>query len=159
MVVLVILLFLQTWRATVIPVIAIPISLIGTCAMMLMLGYSINTLTLFGLVLAVGIAVDDAIVVVENVERRLKEGLAPARRGARDHGRGRHGPHLDRAGAVGGIHPDGVRQRHHWPVLPPVRRHHCFGDDHLGLRVADAVAGAGGDPVQAVTTITPSLGS
>jgi hydrophobe/amphiphile efflux-1 (HAE1) family protein len=77
MVVLVILLFLQTWRATVIPVIAIPVSLIGTCAMMLMLGYSINTLTLFGLVLAVGIAVDDAIVVVENVERRLKEGLAP----------------------------------------------------------------------------------
>ena len=76
MVVLVVLLFLQTWRATAIPVIAIPISLIGTCAVMLMLGYSINTLTLFGLVLAVGIAVDDAIVVVENVERRLKEGLS-----------------------------------------------------------------------------------
>ena len=78
MVVLVVLLFLQTWRATAIPVVAIPISLIGTCAVMLMLGYSINTLTLFGLVLAVGIAVDDAIVVVENVERRLKEGLSSA---------------------------------------------------------------------------------
>jgi HAE1 family hydrophobic/amphiphilic exporter-1 len=78
MVVLVVLLFLQTWRATAIPVIAIPISLIGTCATMLMLGYSINTLTLFGLVLAVGIAVDDAIVVVENVERRLKEGMSSA---------------------------------------------------------------------------------
>ncbi len=78
MVILVVLLFLQTWRATAIPVIAIPISLIGTCAVMLMLGYSINTLTLFGLVLAVGIAVDDAIVVVENVERRLKEGLSSA---------------------------------------------------------------------------------
>ncbi|MFM9850591.1 MAG: efflux RND transporter permease subunit [Hyphomicrobiaceae bacterium] len=78
MVVLVVLLFLQTWRATAIPVVAIPISLIGTCAVMLLLGYSINTLTLFGLVLAVGIAVDDAIVVVENVERRLKEGLSSA---------------------------------------------------------------------------------
>ncbi len=78
MVVLVVLLFLQTWRATAIPVVAIPISLIGTCATMLMLGYSINTLTLFGLVLAVGIAVDDAIVVVENVERRLKEGMSSA---------------------------------------------------------------------------------
>ncbi|HVY42247.1 MAG TPA: multidrug efflux RND transporter permease subunit [Hyphomicrobiaceae bacterium] len=78
MVILVVTLFLQTWRATAIPVIAIPVSLIGTCAVMLALGYSINTLTLFGLVLAVGIAVDDAIVVVENVERRLKEGLPAA---------------------------------------------------------------------------------
>ena len=77
LVVLVVLLFLQTWRATIIPVVAIPVSLIGTCAMMLALGYSLNTLTLFGLVLAVGIVVDDAIVVVENVERRLAEGLSP----------------------------------------------------------------------------------
>jgi len=77
LVVLVVLLFLQTWRATVIPVLAVPISLIGTCAVMLALGYSINSLTLFGLVLAVGIVVDDAIVVVENIERRLREGLSP----------------------------------------------------------------------------------
>ncbi|MGD9828984.1 MAG: efflux RND transporter permease subunit, partial [Hyphomicrobiaceae bacterium] len=77
LVVLVVLLFLQTWRASVIPVIAIPVSLIGTFAVMSALGFSINTLTLFGLVLAVGIVVDDAIVVVENVERRLSEGLSP----------------------------------------------------------------------------------
>ena len=77
LVVLVMLLFLQTWRATVIPLVAIPISLIGTFAVMLALGYSLNTLTLFGLVLAVGIVVDDAIVVVENVERKLREGLSP----------------------------------------------------------------------------------
>jgi hydrophobe/amphiphile efflux-1 (HAE1) family protein len=77
LVVLVVLLFLQTWRATIIPVVAIPVSLIGTCAIMLALGYSLNTLTLFGLVLAVGIVVDDAIVVVENVERKLAEGLSP----------------------------------------------------------------------------------
>ncbi len=77
LVVLVVLLFLQTWRATIIPVVAIPVSLIGTCTIMLGLGYSLNTLTLFGLVLSVGIVVDDAIVVVENVERKLREGLAP----------------------------------------------------------------------------------
>ncbi len=77
LVVLVMLVFLQTWRATVIPLVAIPISLIGTFAVMLSLGYSLNTLTLFGLVLAVGIVVDDAIVVVENVERKLREGLSP----------------------------------------------------------------------------------
>jgi hydrophobe/amphiphile efflux-1 (HAE1) family protein len=77
LVVLVVLLFLQTWRATIIPVVAIPVSLIGTCAIMLALGYSLNTLTLFGLVLAVGIVVDDAIVVVENVERKLADGMPP----------------------------------------------------------------------------------
>ncbi|MBC8051009.1 MAG: efflux RND transporter permease subunit, partial [Chitinophagales bacterium] len=77
LVVIVVLVFLQSWRATIIPVVAIPVSLIGTFAVMAALGYSINNLTLFGLVLAVGIVVDDAIVVVENVERRLAEGLSP----------------------------------------------------------------------------------
>ena len=80
LVVLVVLLFLKTWRATLIPVVAIPVSLIGTCAVMQAFGFSLNMLTLFGLVLAVGIVVDDAIVVVENVERKLKEGLTPAAR-------------------------------------------------------------------------------
>jgi hydrophobe/amphiphile efflux-1 (HAE1) family protein len=77
LVVLVVLLFLKTWRATLIPVIAIPVALIGTCAVMQAFGFSLNMLTLFGLVLSVGIVVDDAIVVVENVERKLKEGLTP----------------------------------------------------------------------------------
>ena len=77
LVVLVVLLFLQTWRASLIPVLAIPVSLVGTFAVMQALGFSINMLTLFGLVLAVGIVVDDAIVVVENVERRMKEGQSP----------------------------------------------------------------------------------
>ena len=77
LVVLVVLLFLKTWRATLVPVVAIPVSLIGTFAMMQAFGFSLNMLTLFGLVLAVGIVVDDAIVVVENVERKLKEGLTP----------------------------------------------------------------------------------
>jgi multidrug efflux pump len=77
LVVLVVLLFLKTWRATLVPVIAIPVALIGTCAVMQGFGFSLNMLTLFGLVLSVGIVVDDAIVVVENVERKLKEGLTP----------------------------------------------------------------------------------
>jgi len=77
LVVIVVMVFLQTWRAAVIPIIAIPIALVGTFAVQLALGYSINSLSLFALVLAVGIVVDDAIVVVENVERALREGLSP----------------------------------------------------------------------------------
>ncbi len=77
LVVLVILLFLQRWRAAIIPVTAIPVSLIGTMAVLAAFGYSINNLSLFGLVLAIGIVVDDAIVVVENVERNLARGLSP----------------------------------------------------------------------------------
>jgi hydrophobe/amphiphile efflux-1 (HAE1) family protein len=77
LVVLVILVFLQKWRAALIPVMAIPVSLIGTFAVLAMLGLSLNNLSLFGLVLAIGIVVDDAIVVVENVERNLEQGLSP----------------------------------------------------------------------------------
>jgi hydrophobe/amphiphile efflux-1 (HAE1) family protein len=77
LVVVVVILFLQTWRASIIPIIAIPISLIGTFAVLKAFGFSLNNLSLFGLVLAVGIVVDDAIVVVENVERNLRLGLAP----------------------------------------------------------------------------------
>ena len=77
LVVLVVIIFLQTWRASIIPIVAIPVSLVGSFAVMAALGYSINTLTLFGLVLAIGIVVDDAIVVVENVERNLRLGMSP----------------------------------------------------------------------------------
>ncbi|GGD21890.1 efflux RND transporter permease subunit [Aureimonas glaciei] len=77
LVVLVVLVFLQSWRTALIPIIAIPISLIGTCAIMAALGFSLNTLTLFGFVLAIGIVVDDAIVVVENIERNIALGLSP----------------------------------------------------------------------------------
>jgi multidrug efflux pump len=77
LVVLVVILFLQTWRASIIPLIAVPVSVVGTFAALYLLGFSINTLTLFGLVLAIGIVVDDAIVVVENVERNIEEGRTP----------------------------------------------------------------------------------
>ncbi len=77
LVVLVVIIFLQTWRASIIPLIAVPVSIIGTFAIMIPLGFTINALTLFGLVLAIGIVVDDAIVVVENVERNIANGLSP----------------------------------------------------------------------------------
>ncbi len=77
LVVLVVLVFLQTWRASIIPLLALPVSLVGTFSIMLALGFSLNTLSLFGLVLAIGIVVDDAIVVVENVERNIALGLEP----------------------------------------------------------------------------------
>ena len=77
LVVLVVVVFLQTWRAAVIPIVAIPVSLIGTFFLLDALGFSINNLSLFGMVLAIGIVVDDAIVVVENVERNMEAGLSP----------------------------------------------------------------------------------
>ncbi len=77
LVVLVVIIFLQNWRASLIPLLAVPVSLIGTLAVMQWLGFSLNNLSLFGLVLAIGIVVDDAIVVVENVERNIAKGLAP----------------------------------------------------------------------------------
>ena len=77
LVVIVVILFLQTWRASVIPLLAVPISIVGTFAPMYLFGFSINALSLFGLVLAIGIVVDDAIVVVENVERNIENGLSP----------------------------------------------------------------------------------
>lgn len=87
LVVIVVILFLQTWRASIIPLAAVPVSLVGTFAVMLAFGFSINNLSLFGLVLAIGIVVDDAIVVVENVERNIALGFAPpeaARRAMRE---------------------------------------------------------------------------
>ncbi|HSD73882.1 MAG TPA: efflux RND transporter permease subunit, partial [Steroidobacteraceae bacterium] len=77
LVVVVVILFLQTWRASLIPLVAVPVSIVGTFALMLAFGFSINALSLFGLVLAIGIVVDDAIVVVENVERNIAAGLSP----------------------------------------------------------------------------------
>jgi len=77
LVVIVVIVFLQTWRASIIPLLAVPVSIIGTFGLMLAFGFSINALSLFGLVLAIGIVVDDAIVVVENVERNIRSGLSP----------------------------------------------------------------------------------
>lgn len=83
LVIVVIVVFLQNWRTAIIPLLAIPVSLIGTFAVMLTLGYTLNLLTLFGLILAIGIVVDDAIVVVENVERNIADGMTPREASAR----------------------------------------------------------------------------
>src|SRR5213075_2354997 len=77
LVVIVVIVFLQSWRASIIPLLAVPVSLIGTLAVMKVFGFSLNNLSLFGIVLAIGIVVDDAIVVVENVERFIAKGLKP----------------------------------------------------------------------------------
>jgi multidrug efflux pump subunit AcrB len=96
LVVLVVILFLQTWRASIIPLIAVPVSLVGTFAVMHLFGFSLNTLSLFGLVLAIGIVVDDAIVVVENVERNIELGLNRSRTRLKGHERSDRADHRHR---------------------------------------------------------------
>jgi multidrug efflux pump len=133
LVVLVVILFLQTWRASIIPLLAVPVSIIGTFAVLHLLGFSINTLTLFGLVLAIGIVVDDAIVVVENVERNIEEGLKPLA-AAHQAMREVSGPdHRDRPGAVRGVRADGVPRGRHRAVLQAVRGHDRDFDGDLGI--------------------------
>ncbi len=123
----VVFLFLQTWRASLIPVIAIPVSLIGTFTILLICGISLNNLSLFGLVLAVGIVVDDAIVVVENVERNIAAGMHAKGGRASNDGRSRRRAGLHRADVVRGVRPVSLPVRHFGAVLPPVCR------DHRGL--------------------------
>ena len=136
--------FLQSWRATLIPAIAVPVVLLGTFAVFYVAGFTINTLTLFGLVLAIGLLVDDAIVVVENVERLMEENPRhdPARGDHPVDGRdpGRAG--RDRAGAVGGVPADGVLRRLDRRHLPPVLAHHHLGDGAVGAGRADPQPGA-----------------
>ena len=140
---LVVILFLQTWRASIIPLLAVPVSIIGTFAVMYVFGFSINALSLFGLVLAIGIVVDDAIVVVENVERNIEAGLAPREATLQGDERSDRPDHRHRAGAVRRVRADRLHQRPDRPVLPPVRADHRDLDGDLGLQFADAVAGAG----------------
>ena len=140
LVVLVVIVFLQSWRTALIPIIAIPVSLIGTFAVMAALGYSLNTLTLFGLVLAIGIVVDDAIVVVENVERNIALGLTPREAAHRT---------MDEVGtAIIAISlvltavfvPTAFIPGISGQILPAVRHHHRGLDADLRLQLAYAVA-------------------
>ncbi len=144
LVVLVVVLFLQNWRASIIPLVAVPVSLVGSFAVMLALGFGLNALTLFGLVLAIGIVVDDAIVVVENVERNIALGLSPVEAHAQSHARGDRADRLHRARALRGVHPHRLHLGPDRPVLPPVRADHRHLDGHLGLQLPDPVAGLGG---------------
>ena len=102
----VVFLFLGSIRSSIIPTVAIPLSLVGTLIVLLALGYSINLLTLLALVLAIGLVVDDAIIVVENVNRHLEEGMAPIGRGDRGGARARRPDHRHDGGAGGGLRAD-----------------------------------------------------
>ena len=142
LVVFVVVLFLQTWRAAIIPIVAIPVSLIGTFFLMALFGFSLNNLSLFGLVLAIGIVVDDAIVVVENVERNMAKGLDPREAAYRT---------MEEVGTAliaialvltAVFVPSAFITGISGPVLSPV----CFDDrrrdSHFADRFADAIAGA-----------------
>ncbi len=145
LVILVMFLFLQNWRSTIIPTLTIPVSLIGTFAFLKLFDFSINTLTLFGIVLATGIVVDDAIVVIENIERHMREyGKSAPRGGRRRDARGvrRRRRHRHRAGR--GVRAGGVLSRHDRPPLSAVLADHRVRDDSVGVQRRDADAGAVG---------------
>ena len=117
LVVFVVFIFLQSWRTTVIPMIAIPVSLIATLAVMLAFGFSLNMLSLLGMVLAIGLVVDDAIVVVENVERQLEAGLAPMAATTRGHERSDRADHRHHRRFDGGVRAGGLHSGRVGPAL------------------------------------------
>lgn len=138
LVVFVMMLFLQNWKAAVIPLFAIPISLVGTFFFMQIFGFTINNLTLFGLVLAIGIVVDDAIVVVENVERNLRKGhdSIAATKKAMSQVSGALGG--NRFGFERGVHSHRLRGGHNGGILQAVCAHDCRVHDYIGHSVAYA---------------------
>ena len=142
LVVLVVIVFLQTWRASIIPLLAVPVSIIGTFSLLLAFGFSINALSLFGMVLAIGIVVDDAIVVVENVERNIETGLSRARGDLSGDARSERADHRDRADAGRRVRAARVHVGPDGPVLQAVRDDHRDLDGDLGVQLADLVARA-----------------
>ena len=137
----VIYLFLGTFRAVLVPLVAMPLSLVGAFFIMLMLGYSINLLTLLALVLAIGLVVDDAIIVVENVDRHMKEEAQDAAAGRADRGARAGQPHhRDGGGAGRGVRADRLPGRPHRRAVHRVRVHAGRLGVRLGHRRADAVA-------------------
>ena len=144
LVAIVVLLFLQNWRSAIIPLVAVPVAIIGTFAVMAVFGFSLNNLTLFGLVLAIGIVVDDAIVVVEAVEHHIETRPGAARGDDQGDGPGLRPGDRRRPGAERRVRAVRVHQRHHGAVLPAVRADHRRLHDHLGVQLADAEPGADG---------------
>ena len=142
LVILVVFLFLQNWRATLIPLIAVPVSLIGTFAFFPFLGFSINTLSLFGLVLAIGLVVDDAIVVVEAVEHHIEEGLSPREATLKAMSEV-SGPVVGIALVLSvGVHPHRPHGRDPGAAQPAVRGDHRDLGAHLRLQRAHPLARA-----------------
>ena len=141
LVAIVVLVFLQNWRSAIIPLIAVPVAIIGTFAVMAAMGFSLNNLTLFGLVLAIGIVVDDAIVVVEAVEHHIEHGLSPREATVRAMEQVSGpviavGPRVDR-----GLRPVCLHHGNHGAVLPSVRLDDRGFDRDFGLQLADAQPG------------------
>jgi HAE1 family hydrophobic/amphiphilic exporter-1 len=134
LVVIVVFVFLQGWRATLIPLLAVPVSLIGTFIVFPLLGFSINTLSLFGLVLAIGLVVDDAIIVVEAVERHIEEGMAPKAAAGRGVGSG----DCDRFDPCGCFHPDRVYSGYHRALVSAVRDYDRYLRVDLCVQRVDA---------------------
>ena len=144
----VVLLFLQNWRSALIPLVAVPVAILGTFAVMLAMGFTLNNLTLFGLVLAIGIVVDDAIVVVEAVEHHIEHGMSPREATIKAMSQVSGTGNRRGAGLERGVRALCVHQRPDGPVLPAVRADDRRLDDHLLLQLAHAQPGAGG-PVPA----------
>ena len=137
LVVLIMYLFLQNLRATVIPTIAVPVVLLGTFGVLALAGFTINTLTMFGMVLAIGLLVDDAIVVIENVERVMaEEGLTPKEATRRSMTQITGALVGIAMVAVGGVPADGLLRRVDWRHLSAVLDHHRHGDGAVGDRRA-----------------------
>ncbi len=142
LVIIVVFIFLQSWRATLIPLLAVPVSLVGTFAVFPLLGFSLNTLSLFGLILAIGLVVDDAIVVVEAVEHHIDHGLSPMDATLKAMQEVTGPGHRHRAGPLRGVHPGRLHRRHHRPAVPAVRADHRHLGADLGLQRADPQPGA-----------------
>ena len=142
LVIIVVFVFLQGWRATLIPLCAVPVSLVSTFAVFPLLGFSVNTLSLLGLVLAIGLVVDDAIVVVEAVEHHIEHGLSPKDAALKAMEEVSVTCHRNRAYSRGRLSPDRVYSRHHWPALPAVRGHDRSFGHLLGVQRSDIEPGA-----------------
>ena len=119
---MVIFLFLRTAWATIIPGVTVPLALLGTAAMMYVLHYSLDNLSLMALTIAVGFVVDDAIVMLENVYRHIEAGLSPLRGDAQGRGRDRLHDHVDQHLAGRRVHSAAADGRHHRPAVPRIRR-------------------------------------
>jgi hypothetical protein len=133
LVILVVFVFLQGWRPTLIPLLAVPVSLVGTFMLFPAFGFSVNTLSLFGLVLAIGLVVDDAIVVVEAVEHHIEEGMSPATRRSRPWRRCRD-PSWRSPSSWPPCSSRPRSSRDHRPALPAVRADDRDLRDHLGVQ-------------------------
>ncbi len=124
LVILVVYIFLQSWRATLIPMLAVPVALVGTFIFFPLFGFSINTLSLLGLVLAIGLVVDDAIVVVEGVGRHIEEGLSPKEAALKAMDELTRASSRNRVGALCRVRSNGLYSRNHRPPLSAICGHH-----------------------------------